>query len=124
MIAFSSLGSTFFLTAHLKSPATPERHSDTIHQLFPPPPPSTLPPCVLFMLQNTSDSHSNVCLTLTLYIILSPLVLFSQHPFSGHFICAFCAVQCQDTQMLMGLDPVNLTLPLVKPDQGLIGLAP
>lgn len=29
------LYSTFFLTTHLKSPATPERYSDTIPQLFP-----------------------------------------------------------------------------------------
>lgn len=68
---------TLFLTTHLKSPLIPERQNDIIYQLFPPSPPSTLRPCILLMLQNISDSHSNVSLTLTLYIILSSHLVFS-----------------------------------------------
>jgi len=61
------------------------------------------------MLQNISDSHSNVSLTLTLYIILSSLVLFSQNPFLGssHLISTFYAMQHQDTQTLIGFEPTN-----------------
>lgn len=99
------LQSHLILTTHLKSLLIPEKQNDIIYQLFPPPP--APPPCILVMLQNISDSHSNVYLTLTLHIILLSLVQFSQYPFWGHLISIFYATQCQEIQMVTGFEPMN-----------------